>query len=40
MAGNSYEGALKEMKVPGPIFVNERLCQCAGDIACAFDLWW
>jgi uncharacterized protein (TIGR02265 family) len=35
-----YEGALKTMKVPGPIRVEERTCQCAGDPACVYELAW
>lgn len=35
-----YEEALKMMKVPGPVRVEERTCQCAGDSACLFELSW
>ena len=35
-----YEGALRLMKVPGPVHVFESSCQCAGDRACAFELSW
>ena len=35
-----FEGALRLMKVPGPVHVFEVSCQCAGDPACVFDLSW
>jgi predicted hydrocarbon binding protein len=35
-----YEGCLRMMKVPGPVFAVETSCQCAGDPACVFDLSW
>jgi hypothetical protein len=35
-----YEGCLRMMKVPGPVFAVETSCQCAGDTACIFDLSW
>jgi hypothetical protein len=35
-----FEGALKLMKVPGPVHVFEISCQCAGEPACVFDLSW
>jgi uncharacterized protein (TIGR02265 family) len=35
-----YEGALKMMRVPGPLQVTESSCQCAGDPACVFELAW
>jgi predicted hydrocarbon binding protein len=39
-AGGYCEGALEMMKVPGHIRVEETACQCAGDLACVFDLAW
>ncbi|MBI3650724.1 MAG: hypothetical protein HY231_06715 [Acidobacteria bacterium] len=40
-SGNGYyEGALRFMKVPGPIVVKEISCQCAGDKVCLYDLSW
>jgi predicted hydrocarbon binding protein len=35
-----YEGALSTMDPPGPIRVEETLCQCAGDAVCVFDVSW
>lgn len=35
-----YEEALRIMKVPGPIAVNEVQCHCAGDEACVFEMSW
>jgi predicted hydrocarbon binding protein len=35
-----YAGALRLMRVPGPVHVFEVSCQCAGDEACVFDLTW
>jgi predicted hydrocarbon binding protein len=35
-----YAGALRLMRVPGPVHVFEVSCQCAGDQACVFDLTW
>lgn len=35
-----YEGALRMMRVPGPLGVNETQCQCAGDPACVYELAW
>lgn len=35
-----YEGVLEMMKVPGPIVVVERTCQCAGEAACLYELSW
>ncbi|MBI3650726.1 MAG: hypothetical protein HY231_06725 [Acidobacteria bacterium] len=39
-SGGYYEGALKLMKVIGPIVVQETSCQCAGDKVCLYDLSW
>jgi uncharacterized protein (TIGR02265 family) len=35
-----YEEALRMMKAPGPISVQETSCQCAGDESCVFELSW
>ncbi len=35
-----YEEALKIMKVPGPVSVQETSCQCAGDRECVFAMSW
>jgi uncharacterized protein (TIGR02265 family) len=35
-----YEEALRMMKAPGPISVEETSCQCAGDASCVFELSW
>jgi hypothetical protein len=35
-----YEEALRLMRVPGPIQVDELSCQCAGDEACVYALSW
>ena len=35
-----YEGALRMMKVPGPVKADEALCQCAGDPPCVYELAW
>jgi uncharacterized protein (TIGR02265 family) len=35
-----YEEALRMMKAPGPISVQETSCQCAGDECCMFELSW
>jgi predicted hydrocarbon binding protein len=35
-----YEEALRLMRVPGPVKVEETTCQCAGDAACLFILSW
>jgi len=35
-----YEGALRMMKVPGPVRGLEVSCQCAGHEACVFELSW
>ena len=35
-----YEEALRMMRAPGPISVQETSCQCAGDESCVFELSW
>jgi len=35
-----YEQALRLMKAPGPVTVEEIACHCAGDPACVFELSW
>ena len=35
-----FEEALKMMRAPGPVIVNERSCQCAGDPQCVFTMSW
>ena len=35
-----FEGALRMLKVPGPIAVAETSCQCAGDATCVFEMKW
>jgi len=35
-----YEQALRMMKVPGPVVVQEVACYCAGDDACVFEMSW
>ena len=35
-----YEGALRMMKVPGPVKVDEALCQCAEDAICLYEMAW
>jgi predicted hydrocarbon binding protein len=35
-----YEEALRLMRVPGPVKVEETSCQCAGDEVCVFLLSW
>jgi hypothetical protein len=35
-----YAEALRMMKVPGPVAVEETACHCAGDPACVFELSW
>lgn len=35
-----YEGALRMMKVPGPVLIAETSCQCAGDPACLYEMSW
>lgn len=35
-----YEEALRIMKVPGPVSVDEVECRCAGYAACVFELAW
>jgi hypothetical protein len=35
-----YEQALRMLKVPGPVVVEEIACHCAGDAACVFELSW
>lgn len=35
-----YEEALRMMKAPGPITVEETSCQCAGQPACVYEMRW
>jgi hypothetical protein len=35
-----YEEALRMMKVPGPVVVDEVECFCAGHEACVFEMSW
>lgn len=35
-----YHAALVLMKVPGPVRVVETTCQCAGEVACVYELTW
>jgi predicted hydrocarbon binding protein len=35
-----YAEALRMMKAPGPVAVEEVACHCAGDPACVFELRW
>ena len=35
-----YAEALRMIKAPGPIVVEEAACHCAGDPACIFELRW
>jgi hypothetical protein len=35
-----FEEALRMMHAPGPIIVDETMCQCAGDAECRYEIAW